>query len=307
MLLETLKSLADPTRLRLCAVLHRGEFTVQELTAILAMGQSRISRHLKILVEAGILAVQRQGTWAYYRSTAENPLFVEFWPAVESRLEELHECRHDLEGLARILEGRRRRSQEFFDRHARQWDALARASFPVADYLPMLLEAVPPCETLVEVGVGTGQLLPALRRRAQRIVGVDHSPAMLAEARERLGGQAWEGTELRLGEMTHLPLSDGECEVVLLNMVLHHAARPVEVLSEIGRVLTGGGRLLIADLLRHERDWVRERMADQWLGFAREELAAWLETAGFVVGKYSIAEGEGEALGVFILEAHKPR
>jgi len=306
MLLETLKSLADPTRLRLCAVLHRGEFTVQELTAILAMGQSRISRHLKILVEAEILAVQRQGTWAYYRSVADNSFFAALWPAVEARLEELPECRDDLDGLARILEGRRRRSQEFFDRHARQWDALARAALPAADYLPLLLDAVPPCKTLVEVGVGTGQLLSALRRRAQRIVGVDHSPAMLAEARGRLADQVGAGVELRLGEMTHLPLSDGECEVALLNMVLHHAARPVEVLTEMGRVLAGGGRLLIADLLRHERDWVRERLADQWLGFAREELDVWLKAAGFVAGKYSVAEGEGEALGVFILEAHKP-
>jgi len=305
MMLETLKALADPTRLRLCAVLHRGEFTVQEMTAILAMGQSRISRHLKILVEAGILAVQRQGTWAYYRSVAENPFFAAIWPAMEVRLEELHECRDDLDGLARVLEDRRRRSQEFFDRHARQWDALALAALPAVDYLPLLLEAVPPCKSLVEVGVGTGRLLSDLRRRARRVVGVDHSPAMLAEARGRLAEQEATGVELRLGEMTHLPLSDGECDVALLNMVLHHAARPVEVLTEMGRVLTAGGRLLIADLVRHQRDWVRERLADQWLGFTREELAAWLEVAGFAVGNYSVAEGEGEALGVFILEARK--
>jgi len=306
MMLETLKALADPTRLRLCAVLARGEFTVQELTAILAMGQSRVSRHLKILVEAEILAVQRQGTWAYYRSVAGNPFFDALWPTMEKRLGELPECRGDLDGLARVLEGRRRRSQEFFDRHARQWDALARAALPVADYLPRFLEVVPLCKTLVEVGVGTGGLLSVLCRRAERVVGVDHSPAMLAEARGRLSAEELASVELRLGEMTHLPLSDRECEVAVLNMVLHHAARPVEVLAEIARVLAGGGVLLIADLVGHQRDWVRERLADQWLGFAREELSGWLGSAGFVVEKYSVAEGEGEALGVFILVARKP-
>ena len=183
---------------------------------------------------------------------------------------------------------------------------MARAALPVADYLPRFLEAVPRCKTLVEVGVGTGGLLAALCRRAERVVGVDHSPAMLAEARGRLSAEDLAGVELRLGEMTHLPLSDRECEAAVLNMVLHHAARPVEVLAEMARVLAGGGVLLIADLVGHQRDWVRERLADQWLGFAREELSGWLGSAGFVVEKYSVAEGEGEALGVFILVARKP-
>jgi len=306
MMLETFKALADPTRLRLCAVLARGEFTVQELTSMLAMGQSRISRHLKILVAAGILAVQRQGTWAYYRSGADNPFFAALWPTMEERLEELPERRSDLDALTRVMEGRRRRSQEFFDRHARQWDVLARAALPVADYLTPLLAAVPACKTLVEVGVGTGRLLPALLSRAERVVGVDHSPAMLSEARGRLEEQQLTGVELRLGEMSHLPLSDGECEVALLNMVLHHAARPIEVLVELRRVLADGGSLLIADLLRHQRDWVRERLADQWLGFAREELSGWLVAAGFGVEEYSVAAGEAEALDVFILVARKP-
>lgn len=304
-MLETLKALADPSRLRLVAVLSRGEFTVQELTAILHMGQSRISRHLKILADAGILAVQRQGTWAYYRLGGGNPLFVAIWPELETRLEALPERSDDIEGLARVMEARRRRSQEFFDRHARQWDTLSREVLPVADYRSPLLEEIPPCATLLEVGVGTGSLLAELRARASRVVGVDHSPAMIEEARGRVASQRLEDVELRLGEMSHLPLSDGESQVALLNMVLHHAARPAEVLTELGRVLAPGGTLLIADLVRHRRDWVRERLADQWLGFEIGELTEWLAAAGFRVKKHSVVEGKGEALGVFILLAQK--
>lgn len=304
-MVATLKALADPTRLRLVAVLLRGEFTVQELTRVLRMGQSRISRHLKILLEAGILDVKRQGTWSYYRPGADNRFFDEVRPALEGRFALLPGHAADLEGLASVFEERRRRSQEFFDRHARQWDALAREVLPAADYHETLVEAVPECDRLLEVGVGTGVLLAALKARARWVVGVDHSPSMLEEARGRAAAHGLDGVELRLGEMAHLPLSDGECQVALLNMVLHHAARPAEVLGELARVLVPGGTLLIADLVRHGRDWVRERLADQWLGFEQGELSGWLAAAGFIVKSYSIVPGEGEALEVFILAAEK--
>ena len=130
-MLDTLKALADPSRLRLVAVLLRGEFTVQELTHILAMGQSRISRHLKILTEAGVLSVKRQGTWSYYRAGGESPFFEAVRPALEQGFGELSEHESDLATLTEVLEERRRRRQRFFDQHARQWDDLARTLLPV--------------------------------------------------------------------------------------------------------------------------------------------------------------------------------
>jgi ArsR family transcriptional regulator len=304
-MLEIIKALADPSRLRLVAVLTRGEFTVQELTAILGMGQSRISRHLKILTDAGILAVQRQGTWAYYRLAGENFFFTAIRPALDERLSELPERPADLEGIGRVMEARRKRSQEFFDRHARQWDSLAREVLSTADYLDRLLESVPSCATILEVGLGTGGLLAKLRERAEWVIGVDHSPAMIEEAWRRVAEEGLSGVDLRLGEMSHLPLPDGECDMALLNMVLHHAARPLEVLNELNRVLSSRGTLLIADLVAHRRDWVRERLADQWLGFEADELSSWLAAAGFAVQEHSVVEEEGEALGVFILRARK--
>ncbi len=306
MALATLKALADPCRLRLLAILGHGEFTVQELTGILNMGQSRVSRHLKILSEAGILSVKRQGTWGYYRISEENTLFADLRPLLEKRLDDLTSRQADLDGLARVLEARRRRSQEFFDAHARQWDALSREVLPLVDYHEALLATIPVSKRLLEVGVGTGILLTALRGRAAEVIGVDHSPAMLEQARARVAGEGLSGIDLRLGEMSHLPLPDGAVGVAVLNMVLHHAPQPPAVLAELARVLAAGGVLVIADLLRHEQESVRERMADQWLGFEPAELAGWLTAAGFEPGAPQTVAGRGEELPVFIMMARRP-
>lgn len=302
-MLETLKALADPCRLRLVAVLLRGEFTVQELTHILRMGQSRISRHLKILTEAGVLSVKRQGTWSYYRAGGDNPFFAAIRPAIEEGVEALPERSSDLSAVASVLEERRRRSREFFDLHARQWDDLARSLLPVPDYREQLLALVPAGGTVVEIGIGTGGLLPALAARAAQVIGVDHSPAMLEETRRRLALAGLAGIDLRLGEMTHLPLPDNGADCAVLNMVLHHAADPPAVLREIRRILSPAGVLVLADLARHEREWVRERLADQWLGFGEEELTAWLGGAGFSDVRFERLEGEAGQETVLLVRA----
>jgi ArsR family transcriptional regulator len=294
-MIETFKALADPCRTRLTAVLLAGEFTVQELTRIMGMGQSRVSRHLKILTEAGVLSVKRQGTWSYFRVCEGDSFFSAIRPAFERGLESLSERSRDLAAVAGVLEERRQRSREFFNRHARQWDDLARTLLPVPEYQLQLLNHVPEGVSLLEIGVGTGGLLAELAARASKVIGVDHSPAMLEEARHRLDGAGIGGIELRLGEMSHLPLPDASVGCVVANMVLHHAADPTAVLAEIRRVLTPGGTLLLADLARHEREAAREQLADQWLGFEKNELTEWLKRAGFAaVTIVQIAAGAGE-------------
>jgi ArsR family transcriptional regulator len=279
--LATLKALADSNRLRLTAVLARGEFTVQELTTILSQGQSRVSHHLKALAEAGVVTVKRQGTWGYYRLDDSASLFVELRPLLERRFDELPEHAADLSRLARVLEARQRKSRDFFDRHARQWDELAGRLLPLPDYRGRLLELVPAGGVLVEIGSGSGALLGELSRRGAQLIAVDHSPAMLDVARQQVAAEGLRNVELRLGEMMHLPLADGAAGAVLLNMVLHHAADPPTVLREIRRVLAPGGVLVLADLARHEREVAREQLADQWLGFDEAELTGWLLAAGF--------------------------
>lgn len=298
-MLNLLKALADPCRLRLVAVLLRGEFTVQDLTRIFGMGQSRISRHLKILAEAGVLTVKRQGTWSYYRIGMGNTFFTAILPTLERELEQLPQRREDQASLAKVMEDRRQRSQEFFDRHARQWDDLVRTLLPVPVYQAQLIGQIPPGTSLLEVGVGTGALLSELAGRATTVIGVDHSPAMLEEARRRLADKGLKNIELRLGEMTHLPLPDESVDCVVANMVLHHAAEPGTVINEFRRVLAPGGLIVMADLARHDRESARDQLADQWLGFERDELLAWLLSAGFgdiVAERIAGAAGEEDVL-----------
>jgi ArsR family transcriptional regulator len=259
---------------------------------------------LKILNEANVLAVKRQGTWSYYRAGEGLSFFSAIRPAFEQELQALPQRSQDLAAVAAVLEERRRRSQEFFDRHARQWDDLARTLLPLPDYRQRLLEQVSEGASVLEIGVGTGGLLTELSARAGQVIGVDHSPAMLEEARRRLVERGVSGVELRLGEMGHLPLPDASVGCVVANMVLHHAADPPAVLAEIRRVLVPGGILLLADLARHEREEAREQLADQWLGFETAELAGWLEYAGFIaVTIERIAAGAGQE-NVLLIHGH---
>ncbi|HBT82991.1 MAG TPA: ArsR family transcriptional regulator [Desulfuromonas sp.] len=304
-LLILLKALSDENRLRLVAVLARGEFTVQELTAILVQGQSRISHHLKSLSEAGVVTVKRQGTWGYYRLDAGNPLFAALRPLLERSFTELPAHAGDVVRLAKVLEERQRKSRAFFDQHARQWDELALRLLPLPDYRQRLLALLPERTVLVEIGSGTGALLGALSRRSDQLIAIDHSPAMLELARQRVANEGLTNVELRLGEMSHLPLADGLTGGVVLNMVLHHAADPLAVLKEVRRVLAPGGVLVLADVARHEREAARDELADQWLGFEVEELNNWLTLAGFsAIRCEQLAAAAGEE-SVLLLRASR--
>ena len=241
MLLDLFKALADPTRLRLVAILDRGEFTVQELVSILEMGQSRVSRHLKILLDAGIVGVKREGTWAYYRLEARNDFILSELSLIRPRFTEIPGYDHDGVELASIMNRRRQRSQHFFDSHAQQWDRIARDLLPTPEYRNTLLDRIPESSLLVEIGVGTGVLLGVLSGRAEQVIGIDHSPAMLDSARSRVEAEKLDNIELRLGEMEHLPLENASADVVVLQMVLHHAPSPEKVMLEVNRVLRDDG------------------------------------------------------------------
>lgn len=286
-MLSLFKVLADKTRLRLLRILRQGDFTVQDLMQILDMGQSRISRHLKLLHESGILQVEKQGTWHYYRLSPGEGLFSDIWPSLESRLANLEGYEKDTSGVLQVMAERRKRSQDFFDRHARDWDTMHVELLNLPDYREELLAMIPVGGLVAEVGVGTGSLLPLLAQKGEYIVGLDHSPSMVGLARGTVAQHRIEDkVEVRLAEMHHLPFTDGSVRTVVLNQVLHHAERPTEVLKEIHRVLEPDGSMVMADLRRHKHDWARERLADQWLGFKRKELEGWFAEAGLLVTSY---------------------
>jgi ArsR family transcriptional regulator len=223
---------------------------------------------------------------------------------VEARLVELAWQEQDAAGVLQVMTERRRRSQDFFNRHARDWDNMHVELLSLPDYRDSLLDLLPEDGLLVEIGAGTGSLLPLLVRKAARVVGLDHSPSMVALARETIvQNQLADQVEIRLAEMNHLPFADGAVRTVVMNQVLHHAEQPVEVLKEISRVLDPQGMLVLADLVRHQHDWVRHRLADQWLGFKRNELESWLAEAGMFFGTYREFGDPATQQPVFLMSA----
>ena len=303
-MLNLFKTLADSTRLRLLRILRQGDFTVQDLMQILDMGQSRISRHLKLLSEAGLLQIEKQGTWHYYRLSVGEDLFNDIWPFIELRLAGIEGHDRDATGVLQVMTERRRRSQSFFNDHARDWDRMHIELLNLPDYQEDLLALLPEGGLLVEIGSGTGSLLPLLAAKSEHTVGLDHSPSMVGLARETVAEHQLRGkVEVRLAEMKHLPFADGSVRTVVMNQVLHHAEQPIEVLREIHRALEVGGQLVMADLMRHELDWARDRLADQWLGFKKKELENWFAEVGLKMNTYQEFGDSASQQSVLLLTA----
>jgi ArsR family transcriptional regulator len=277
-LLRIHKALADETRLRLCAILLRHELNVGELAGVLGMGQPRISRHLKILADAGLLECRREGLWAFYRA-AQAGTGRRFLDCQAGLLDAEPLCIQDRERTGQVLRERMNATRSFFDAVAGQWRDLSRevlGDFDLADEMAARLH---PGMLVADLGCGPGELLARLAEGARLAVGVDSSPRMLELAAARLAGRP--NVSLRLGELEHLPLREGEVQAVTLSLVLHHVSDPVAVLSEARRVLAPGGELLLAEFDRHENEAMRERYGDARLGVDREMLYEWLLAAGF--------------------------
>ncbi len=275
------KALSDETRLRLMHVLGLYELSVNELVSILEMGQSRISRHLKILAEAGLVTFRRDGLWVFYAAVDQGE-GRHFLRAVTPFLTADMNMRADADMAARIIEERARKTRQFFNTIADHWDTLNGEVLGGFDLAGAVAEAMPAgCGTAVDLGCGTGLVLERMRGRADLVIGVDGSPRMLELSRRRLAEDS-AGVSLRIGELDHLPLRDGEADFACINMVLHHLSDPQAALREIRRVVRPGGLLFAADFDRHTQERMRTDYGDRWLGFDRAALHALLEGAGFV-------------------------
>jgi len=277
------KALADETRIRVLHLLMHQELNVNEIVDILGIGQSRISRHLKILSESGLLCSRRDGLWNFY-SAAATAQAKAFLDGIAPILDAEPLLKTDLDLARRVSLERKRESKKFFNSIAEDWDRIKKELLDGFDLNALIADRITPCGTSVDVGCGTGDLLPVLKERSQKVIGVDNSPAMLERARVRFSGDG-DSIDLRLGEIEHLPLSNGEAECAVLNMVLHHLASPLEGISEVRRVLNSGNRLLIVDFEKHEREALRTQYGDRWLGFDRVEIGEWLRRSGFILNK----------------------
>ncbi len=291
------KALSDRTRLRLTLVLRHFELSVNELVLLLGMGQSRISRHLKILADAGLLTWRRDGLWVFYRA-AEHGSGKDFLDAV-SPFAAGSGLRADLDMAARIIEDRALKTRRFFDEVAEDWDALNREVLGDFDLAGAVCAALPPdCGTAVDLGCGTGSVLMRMHPHVRELIGVDGSPRMLELARRRFAPAGTDPGDipasLRIGELEHLPLRDGEADFACINLVLHHLSDPLAALREIRRILRRGGRLFVSDFDKHGNELMRREYGDRWLGFDAESLAAMLAEAGFapgVIAKKPVGKG----------------
>ena len=274
------KALADPTRLRILSLTLSRELNVQELMEVLSMGQSRVSRHLRILTDGGLLTCRRDGLWAFYRVPADGA-GRRFLDTVAPLLAGDPLLDQDRGHAAELAAAGRGRARKFFDALAPEWDRRKAELLGGSNLESEVLARLPACEVAADLGCGTGSLLAALAAKAAKVIGVDSSPRMLALARRACSSNR--NVELRLGELEHLPLREQEADAAVLNLVLHHLRLPVEGLREAHRVLRPGGTLVLADLDRHQDPELGERFGDRWPGFAADELESWLAEAGFKI------------------------
>src|ERR1700704_2613234 len=280
-ILDHLAALADTTRSRILQLLDRHELTVSELCGIVQLPQSTVSRHLKALADAGWIASRAEGTSRLYTMTRDelDPAARRLWLLVREQVGPTPAAAQDQRRLHAALAERRTTSQEFFSSSAGQWDRLRDELFGDRFQLAAFAALADAAWTVGDLGCGTGQVSAALAPFVGRVVAVDASAAMLQAAKKRLHG--FENIDLRRGELEALPIDDDRLDAATLMLVLHHVAEPARALAEVARVLKPEGRVIIADMLPHDRDNYRQQMGHIWLGFSDEHITGMLRDSGF--------------------------
>jgi len=279
--LAILRAAAEETRLRILALLVEGELSVSDLTDILGQSQPRISRHLKLLVEAGLVERHREGAWAFFRLIDHGAAARVVRPVLEAIHRNDQRLADDRARLAAVRAQRAQAAQSFFARLAPEWDRIRSLHASEEKVEGAILEAIgdQPIRNLLDLGTGTGRMLQLLAPRASRAVGLDASHAMLSVARANLERAGLTRVELRQGDIYAPPFGRDAFDFVLIHQVLHYLDDPARAIREAARLVAPGGRLLVIDFAPHGLEFLRERQAHRRLGFAREQVAGWLSEA----------------------------
>jgi ArsR family transcriptional regulator len=297
--LAIFRALADPTRLRIFHLLRAMELAIGELAQVLGQSQPRVSRHVKILADAGLAERRKEGSWVFLGlgdPACVTPLFgtIDAWDGEQRNVWAVA----DRARLAAVRADRAAAAARYFAEHAEEWDAIRSLHVPEsaveARIGEMLADA--PIGRLVDIGTGTGRMIELFAGRADSAVGVDRSPEMLRLARAKFTEADLSGVDLRQGDMYALPLADGAADVVIIHQVLHFAQQPAAAIAEAGRLLAAGGRLLVIDFASHDREDLRTRDAHVRLGFGDDQIEGWFRAAGLALSR--VEELVGEALTV---------
>ena len=290
-LLAALKAAGEATRLRILALLGAGELNVSDLTHILEQSQPRISRHLRLLDEAGLIERFREGSFVYCRLT-QNETIADLVNRAVTLLDPHDEILSDDRARAARLQAERiAASQVWFKTNAAKWDEIRSLYVSDREVEAAMLQILgepdeaEPIALLLDLGTGTGRVLELLAGHVQQAIGIDASHSMLEYARSRLAGKGFEHCQLRQGDLTDIAYRDGLADLVILHQVLHFLIEPEKAVQEAARLLRPGGKLLIVDFAPHDLDFFRDEFAHERLGFSDRQMKFWLKNSGLVPGQ----------------------
>lgn len=304
-LTRVFKAFADATRLRIVRVCSAEELSVGELADVLELPQSSVSRHLAVLREVGAVADRRVGTRAYYRVRdgfdADHPHLMDVIT------EGIDDAAADLARLDRVLSARAT-PDAVFDRLAADWDSIRAAQIAPIVSATALTGLVPAELRIADVGCGTGAMLPALARIAATVHAVDRSAPMLRSARARAADAGCDNVEFHRAPMERLPFDAATLDAALLALVLRYAARPQLAVAEAARVVRPGGKVVVVDFVAHDDERFRTELDHVWLGFGRDDLEGWCETAGLQLRSFTtVAPADPAVPPTFVAEAERPK
>lgn len=288
----TLRALADPTRLRIMRLLAAMELAVGEIALVLGQSQPRVSRHIRILCDAGLAERRKEGSWVFLRSSIGEDQAPPLGDAAARLLAAAEQddatfaarCAEDRRHLSAIRAAREEQAAAWFAGHAGEWDQLRSLHAPDEPVEAALVRALSPqpLGLLLDIGTGTGRMAELFADGASHVTGLDNSPEMLRLARARLQVLPSDRHDLVQGDFGALPFPEARFDTVLLHQVLHYAQDPGAVLAEAARVTRTGGRIAVVDFAAHDREELRERHAHARLGFSDEQMLTFLSEAGFV-------------------------
>jgi ArsR family transcriptional regulator len=306
-ILDHMAALADPIRCRMLLPLERHELTVNEICSVLQLPQSTVSRHLKTLADDGWVASRRDGTSRFYGMVLEDldPGAQRLWPLIREQVATSNGADQDERRLKSVLSRRRSKSEEFFASASGQWDRLRTELFGDRFHLHAMLALIDPGLTVGDLGCGTGQVSELISPYVSKVIAVDGSTDMVQAARRRLKGT--HHVEVRRGDMEALPIDDAQLDVAIVALVLHHVPEPARALAEVSRVLKPCGRVLIVDMLPHDREEYQQQMGHVWLGFSEKTIKKYLDGAGFEKPDVTPlpTEDEVKGPGLFVATARK--